>query len=99
MSKTLVDQIRAVLERQQKEIKVPNFVRQDTYSGEFFNDDVQAGIYKNDIKAGADSRTNMICKLVAALEEVAYRQLGSYHGKSEAAKDALVDLKKELGIE
>jgi hypothetical protein len=91
---TLVDQIRLALERQNKRIALE--VGAETTSS-----------HMRGFKLGADSRTEMILKLVAALEKVrpsldiAFEDIGDlYYMNVKSDLDAaIVDLKKELGIE
>lgn len=90
---TLVEQVRAALERQRDELATAN--RDYFYEGRAGDGDYFVGHI-----TGADSRTEMICKLVAALEHTYTTRCIGVIPENERCHQCMVltDLKKELGI-
>lgn len=86
-SKSLVEEIRKALERQNEEVSFE-------YDDCQLNEDVELAFRK-----GADSRTEIILKLVAALDQIASEDFrGNRPSGSVKAYHALTDLKKSLGL-
>lgn len=85
----LQEQVKAALERQRD--------KGAKWQLENFSDEGACGF-----KDGADSRTEIILKLLGALE-VSHKAICYLHGQSEkyetVASKAIADFKKEMGIE
>lgn len=93
MSK-LVDEVRAALERHSDSERRARIIIRNFSAAE--------GVA---YMAGADSRTEMVCKLVAALDLAddllntpEHAQDDEWHDKRAQVWSAIADLKKELGI-